>query len=171
MDALPENYSQADRELVLRAYRVAEKAHEGQRRASGEAYIYHCVEVAGILAEMRVPPAVVAAGLLHDTVEDTEISLDDLRNDFGSEVAMLVDGVTKLTQLPRVMRGDKQENDDLGGADSTDLEQLQRSRKYDAASETLRKNIHGNGRGCASCFDQACRPSSQHAHIARFTRT
>ncbi len=145
MDALPENYSQADRELVLRAYRVAEKAHEGQKRASGEAYIYHCVEVAGILAEMRVPPAVVAAGLLHDTVEDTEITLDDLRNDFGSEVAMLVDGVTKLTQLPRVTRGEKQENDEQEDSDASDLEQLQRSRKYDAASETLRKTFMAMG--------------------------
>lgn len=141
MEALPDNYSPADRELVLRAYRVAEKAHEGQLRASGEAYIYHCVEVADILAEMRVPPAVVAAGLLHDTVEDTEITLDDLRNDFGVEVAMLVDGVTKLTQLPRVTRGEKQENDDQSGSDTSELDQLQRSRKYDAASETLRKTF------------------------------
>ena len=138
MDALPDNYSQVDRELVLRAYRVAEKAHEGQRRASGDPYITHCVEVASILAEMRVPPAVVAAGLLHDTVEDTEITLDDLRNDFGAEVAMLVDGVTKLTQLPRVTRGEKRDSEDLDSSDANEMEQLQKSRKYDAASETLR---------------------------------
>ena len=85
MDALPDNYSQADRELVQRAYNIAEKAHEGQKRASGEAYISHCVAVAGILADMGVPPEVVAAGLLHDTVEDTEVTLVDLRNDFGDD--------------------------------------------------------------------------------------
>jgi GTP pyrophosphokinase len=143
MDTLPDNYSQADRELVLRAYNIAEKAHEGQKRASGEAYISHCVAVAGILADMRVPPEVVAAGLLHDTVEDTEVTLVDLRNDFGDEVAMLVDGVTKLTQLPRVTRGDQHIDDT--STDGGDIEQRQRSRKYDAKSETLRKTFLAMG--------------------------
>src|SRR5512133_301808 len=104
MNALPENYTLADRELIQRAFRVAEVAHEGQKRASGEPYINHCLAVASILAEMRVPPVVVAAGLLHDTVEDTAVTLDDLQRDFGPEIARLVDGVTKLTQLPRVSR-------------------------------------------------------------------
>ena len=111
MDALPDNYSPADRELVLRAYRVAEKAHETQKRASGEPYINHCLAVAAILAEMRIPPTVVAAGLLHDTVEDTEVTLEDIQRDFGNEIANLVDGVTKLTQLPRVSRGDQHEDE------------------------------------------------------------
>ena len=100
MEALPKNYSDADRALVMRAYRVADKAHAGQKRASGDPYITHCLDVAKILADMYVPPQVVAAGLLHDTVEDTEITLEDLRRDFGDEIAKLVDGVTKLTQLP-----------------------------------------------------------------------
>src|SRR5512140_675458 len=77
MEVLPDNYSVVDRELILRAYRFAEKAHTGQTRASGEPYITHCVAVAAILAEMRVPPAVVIAGLLHDTVEDTSVTLTD----------------------------------------------------------------------------------------------
>ncbi len=101
---LPEKYTQADRELVERAYRVAAKAHQGQKRASGEPYISHCVAVAGILAELRMPAVVVAAGLLHDTVEDTDLTLDDLRREFGEEIATLVDGVTKLTTLPHVSR-------------------------------------------------------------------
>ena len=75
---------------------MAERAHEGQKRASGEPYINHCIAVASILADMRVPPAVVAAGVLHDTVEDTEVTLDEIRRDFGDEITRLVDGVTKL---------------------------------------------------------------------------
>jgi len=71
----------------MRAYQFAEQAHTGQRRASGEPYITHCVAVASILAEMRVPPAVVIAGLLHDTVEDTNRTLADIRREFGDEVS------------------------------------------------------------------------------------
>ena len=62
LEALPKTYTPADRELIERAFRVAEKAHDGQKRASGEPYISHCLAVAAILAEMRVPPEVVAAG-------------------------------------------------------------------------------------------------------------
>ena len=110
MAQLPDSYTQADRELVERAYRVAAKAHEGQKRASGEPYISHCVAVAAILADLRMPAAVVAAGLLHDTVEDTDLTLDDLRREFGDEIATLVDGVTKLTTLPHVSRVGKADN-------------------------------------------------------------
>ena len=94
---LPENYSSADRELVKRAFRYAEKAHKGQKRASGEPYINHCLAVAIILAELCVPPEVVSAGLLHDTVEDTGVKLEDIFDEFGGEIKKLVDGVTKLT--------------------------------------------------------------------------
>ncbi len=158
MESLPQSFSQIDRELVYRAYRVAEKAHEGQKRASGEPYLNHCLAVAGILAEMRVPPAVIAAGLLHDTVEDTSVTLNDIRRDFGEEIATLVDGVTKLTQLPRVTRGDqhsetdrpdqdKQQPGDRKGSLDEDLEaaQISRSRKYDLVSETLRKTFLAMG--------------------------
>ena len=92
LEQLPENYSLLDRELVQRAYRLAEEAHRGQKRASGEPYINHCLAVAAILAELQVPPDVVAAGLLHDTVEDTKITIDDLRHDFGEVIASLVTG-------------------------------------------------------------------------------
>lgn len=158
LQVLPDNYSQADRELVTRAYKVASKAHEGQKRASGEAYVSHCVEVAVILAELRVPPAVVAAGLLHDTVEDTDITLEDIRGDFGDEISKLVDGVTKLTQLPRVSRGDQHAGSEAQeeaerqiaerrGLPDPDEEavQLTRSRKYDMVSETLRKTFLAMG--------------------------
>src|SRR5215208_4825038 len=107
LDQLPENYTLADRELIQRAYRVAEEAHREQKRHSGEPYINHCIAVASILADMRVPPEVVAAGLLHDTVEDTTITLNDIKRDFGETIAVLVDGVTKLTNLPRVSRDDQ----------------------------------------------------------------
>ncbi len=158
MNALPDNYTLADRELIQRAYRVAERAHEGQTRASGEPYINHCVAVADILAEMRVPPVVVAAGLLHDTVEDTDVTLEDLQRDFSTELARLVDGVTKLTQLPRVSRGEQ-----LQKEESLELEQavvaerrgelspkeeadaLARKRKHDLVNETLRKTFLAMG--------------------------
>jgi GTP pyrophosphokinase len=65
------------------------------------------------LAELCVPPAVISAGLLHDTVEDTDLTLKDIRRDFGDEIALLVDGVTKLTQLPRVSRGDQHSNEQV----------------------------------------------------------
>ena len=86
MEILPQNYSVVDRDLILRAYRFAETAHQGQKRASGEPYVSHCIAVASILAEMNVPPAVVIAGLLHDTVEDTNVTLDDIKQEFGEEV-------------------------------------------------------------------------------------
>jgi guanosine-3',5'-bis(diphosphate) 3'-pyrophosphohydrolase len=99
---LPDNTTPADRSLVERAYRVAEKAHEGQTRASGESYVQHCLAVASILIELGMPVSTIAAGLLHDTVEDTDLTIDDLKRDFGEEIASLVSGVTKLAQLPRV---------------------------------------------------------------------
>lgn len=86
-------------EFVKKAYEAAKKAHEGQFRSSGEPYILHPVQVAGILAELQMDPSTVSAGFLHDVVEDTEISRADIVQDFGEEVAMLVDGVTKLEKL------------------------------------------------------------------------
>src|SRR3990172_8453898 len=102
---LPETTSPADRELVAGAYKTAERAHAGQKRLSGEKYVQHCLAVADILAGLNAPPSVLAAGLLHDTVEDTSVRLEDIRRDFGQEVATLVDGVTKLDESPRASRG------------------------------------------------------------------
>lgn len=89
-----------DLALIERAYYRAETAHYGQKRKSGEPYFTHCLAVANILADMHLDTEAIAAGLLHDTIEDTEITLDDLRQEFGVTIAKLVDGVTKLTKLP-----------------------------------------------------------------------
>ena len=86
-------------ELVRRAYTVAEKAHRGQTRKSGDPYITHPVSVATILAELGSPAEVIAAALLHDTVEDTDYSLERLRAEFGEVIAVMVDGVTKLDKV------------------------------------------------------------------------
>lgn len=152
IDELPNNYNSADVELIKRAYRVAERAHQGQNRASGDPYISHCLAVACILADLRVPPSVVAAGLLHDTVEDTEVTLEEIMNDFGEDIRNLVDGVTKLTQLPRVSRGDQHKEELFeGGSVAEDNEyedqvaDLQRRRDYDLVSETLRKTFLAMG--------------------------
>jgi len=150
LEVLPEIYSVVDRELIMRAYQFAEQAHSGQRRASEEPYITHCVAVAAILAEMRVPPAVVIAGLLHDIVEDTNRTQVDIRREFGDEVAHLVDGVTKLTNLPRVERGDQHleeqdEPDDNGDDPLISIESDPRGRKKDLRNETLRKTFMAMG--------------------------
>lgn len=88
-----------DTALIERAYRVAERCHRGQSRKSGDPYITHPVSVATILAELGSPSEVLAAALLHDTVEDTDYSLERLRQEFGAEIALLVDGVTKLDKI------------------------------------------------------------------------
>ena len=87
-------------DLVTAAYMRAELAHSGQRRKSGEPYFTHCVAVASILAELKMDAESVAAGLLHDVVEDSDVSIELLRGEFGSTIAKLVDGVTKLKNLP-----------------------------------------------------------------------
>jgi len=92
----------SDLSLVTQAYTVATDAHAGVERKSGEAYITHPVAVATILAEMQMDAETIAASLLHDVPEDTTITLDDIRNQFGEKVARLVDGVTKLKRIERV---------------------------------------------------------------------
>lgn len=106
LEKLPENFSALDIERIEAAYHFAERAHEGQKLASDLPYITHCASVAGILADLTVPPELIIAGLLHDVVEDTNVSLEDIRKEFNPEIASLVDGVTKLTHLPNLLRGD-----------------------------------------------------------------
>jgi guanosine-3',5'-bis(diphosphate) 3'-pyrophosphohydrolase len=137
IENLSEKYSQVDRELLQRALDVAEKAHQGQKRASGEPYVNHCKAVAAILAEMGAPPAVVAAGLLHDTVEDTGIDGKDLKQEFGKEVFDLVQAVTKLGTLPRVSRRTPDEKGKSKKV-ATDEEKQWRA---ELASENLRKTF------------------------------
>ncbi|MFQ5538350.1 MAG: RelA/SpoT family protein [Gemmatimonadota bacterium] len=88
-----------DVDKIREAYELAVEAHAGQRRASGEEYVSHTVEVATLLAQIRLDTASIIAGLVHDTVEDTDISLADLEERFGHEVATIVDGVTKLGRV------------------------------------------------------------------------
>ncbi|MEN9874316.1 MAG: hypothetical protein RL186_1213, partial [Pseudomonadota bacterium] len=88
-----------DEDKINRAYIFAMQRHGGQLRASGDPYFAHPIEVAGILTELRLDSSSIITGLLHDTVEDTTATLDEIEKLFGAEVASLVDGVTKLSQL------------------------------------------------------------------------
>ena len=99
ISALKEHHPNADISAIENAFLVAEKAHQGQFRKSGEEYITHPVAVTQILAELGLNETTLVASLLHDTVEDTTYSLEQLRSDFGDEIANLVDGVTKLDKL------------------------------------------------------------------------
>src|SRR5580698_8521538 len=97
-----------DRDWLTRVYELADAAHEGQRRASGESYIEHPLAVAGILAELEMDHQTIAAALLHDVVEDTSVTAEQVRLQFGDEVSRLVDGVTKLTRIPYQSKEDAQ---------------------------------------------------------------
>lgn len=88
-----------DEALIERAFYFAEKAHEGQKRKSGVPYFYHCVEVAKNLASFGLDATTITAGLLHDTVEDTPVTKEDLKQEFGDEIEHLVEGVTKIGQV------------------------------------------------------------------------
>ncbi|MBE3573885.1 MAG: bifunctional (p)ppGpp synthetase/guanosine-3',5'-bis(diphosphate) 3'-pyrophosphohydrolase [Firmicutes bacterium] len=98
----------ANTELVRKAYLFARKAHAGQLRDSGESYFAHPVGVAEILAQLELDEVTIAAGLLHDVLEDTPVTLEQLRQEFGPEVASLVDGVTKLSQIQVQSREERQ---------------------------------------------------------------
>lgn len=98
----------ADVGLVARAYEFSERVHRGQKRASGEPYFTHPVEVAKIIADLHLDVASVATALLHDTVEDTLTTLEEIERQFGAEVASLVDGVTKISQISFTSREEKQ---------------------------------------------------------------
>lgn len=95
---------------VKKAFNLAEEAHKEQRRASGEPYIIHPLAVAQILADMKIDTKTITASLLHDVVEDTSYTLEDLKKLFGKEVAFLVDGVTKLSRLNYRTKEDQQLN-------------------------------------------------------------
>ena len=137
MEHLPSYFSEADKALVKHAYDLAAKAHASQKRLSGEPYINHCVAVAQILSELRMQPEVIAAGLLHDTVEDTELTLDQIRSEFGETIANLVKGVTKLDTLPRVS---SKNFENLVSQDDSSEEAI-RKRKKMLANETIRKTF------------------------------
>jgi len=101
-------YDRLDYDLLVRAYKYTERAHAGQVRHSGEPYVSHCIEVARILADLQLDSATVACGLLHDVVEDTDITVADIEREFSREIAQIVDGLTKIANLPLTSREDRQ---------------------------------------------------------------
>jgi len=107
LEELPQGIAASEaRALIRRAYAVAEAAHEGQGRKSGEPYIIHPLNVAHILAESHFEPAVIAAGLLHDVLEDCEVTREEIREQFGEEILVLVEGVTKLERVEKRVQED-----------------------------------------------------------------
>lgn len=137
LEKLPPNYSALDVEQIKKAYQIAEEAHGDQKLPNGLPYVSHCVAVAAILTELSVPPEMVTAALLHDTVEDTPLTLDDIQKEFNSEIALLVDGVTKLTHLPYLLRGDQIASTETGVKSSFSHRKL----REDELAETLRKTF------------------------------
>ena len=99
LNRIKKDYSTEDLELIRKTYEFSEKAHEGQIRRSGEPYINHPLSVAAILADLKLDRATIVTGLLHDTVEDTDVTLPQVEKLFGQDVAHLVDGVTKISQM------------------------------------------------------------------------
>jgi GTP pyrophosphokinase len=97
-----------DLELVRKAYEFSQKNHAGQLRASGEPYLVHPLGVAQVLAEMKMDAVAIAAGLLHDSVEDTSVTIVDIRKEFGEQVAHIVEGVTKISQIDFATREEQQ---------------------------------------------------------------
>ncbi len=97
-----------DEELIRRAYSFAQRAHQGQTRESGEPYLAHCLRVATTLAEHHLDTATIAAGMLHDVVEDTGVDISQVREEFGDRIGDLVDGVTKLSELRFQSREERQ---------------------------------------------------------------
>src|SRR5436305_5667002 len=108
MKQMQESRPQDDLTIVKKAYDYSLIHHEGQTRASGEPYLVHPLEVALVLAEMKMDPVAVAAGLLHDSLEDTSVTIEDIRKEFGEQVAHIVEGVTKISAIDFASREEQQ---------------------------------------------------------------
>ena len=108
IEAIPKYQPGADLDVLQRAYRFSEASHQGQQRASGEPYVYHPLEVAHLLVDFKMDVTTVTAGLLHDVLEDTQATKQELEREFGKEIAELVDGVTKLGKLAFSSREERQ---------------------------------------------------------------
>ena len=134
----PASYTTADIDLIKSAYLLAESAHGEQTRASGAPYITHCVGVANILLDIEVAPSLVVAGLLHDVVLDTPVTLEQIRSTFGESIANFVEDLTRITSLPQVTRAD-QHPEEITSLQTT--EPLSDSRKNEYVMETLRKML------------------------------
>src|SRR5215471_10047599 len=108
MKRVRENRPGDDLSIIRRAYDYSLTHHAGQTRASGEPYLVHPLEVALVLADMKMDPVAIAAGLLHDSVEDTSVTIVDIRKEFGEQVAHIVEGVTKISQIDFATREERQ---------------------------------------------------------------
>ncbi len=102
------NADRLDVGLLERAYQFSDRAHAGQRRKNGDPFVTHCVEVAKILADLQLDSVTVASGLIHDVIEDTDITLEDVEREFGREIAQIVDGLTKIGHLPMTSLQERQ---------------------------------------------------------------
>ncbi len=131
---LIKDLTSVDYSLIEKAYKFADRAHKGQTRASGEPFIEHSISVAAILVELGLPPAVLAAALLHDVVEDSTVSLKSVEKTFGPEVGLMVDGVTKLT-------GQVQRQDSGNKLETSESEDKNTSYISDYQAETIRKTF------------------------------
>ena len=149
-----------DISMIEKAYRIAYKAHDGQLRKSGEPYIIHPVCVCIILAELELDKETIVAGMLHDVVEDTVMTSEELAAEFGDEVALLVDGVTKLTQLDYV-------------ADKVEV-QAENLRKMFLAMAKGMEQLPEGGERCFACYELRQRKAAEYAkehHFDYFTTT
>src|SRR2546427_7929822 len=108
MRLLSANRPNDDLGIVEKAYEFSQEHHKGQTRASGEPYLVHPLEVSCVLAEMKMDPVAIAAGLLHDSVEDTSVTIVDIRKEFGEQVAHIVEGVTKIGRIDFSSREEQQ---------------------------------------------------------------
>src|SRR5437879_2980717 len=108
MMLLSANRPNDDLGIVEKAYEFSQKNHAGQLRASGQPYVMHPLEVSCVLAEMKMDPVAIAAGLLHDSVEDTSVTIVDIRKEFGEQVAHIVEGVTKISKIDFATREEQQ---------------------------------------------------------------
>lgn len=135
---LPKSYSPAERELIQKAYSLAEQAHAGQTRANGQPYFTHCLGVANILLNLEASPNIVAAGLLHDVLIDTPTTVETLRKEFGRTIAGFVEDVTRITALPQISRADQHPPERTSLAPATPPSELKLSEDL---AETLRKML------------------------------
>ena len=185
--ALVKKHSQLDAEEILRAYEMAANAHTGQKREGGEPYITHPAAVAGLLVGIGMDTPTVSAALLHDVVEDTATTLEDVRKSFGDEVAFFVEGVTRLERLPSASTREDDAHleeaqatlERTGGLSGQNKEQAARyartmaevlrkhSEDISTKAETLRKMFLAMAEGHPRCLNQTCRPPAQYANPGR----
>ena len=119
LQSISEGRDPADLAVIRRACEVAQQAHYGQMRASGEPYFQHVLSVANILADLRLDHETLAAAILHDVIEDTPITLEELEVKFGKTVATLVDGVTKMGQIQEYRGSSKKSRKEHLGAEKS----------------------------------------------------